>query len=31
METILQKPNYGDYKLWKPNYGDLIEKNPYYL
>ena len=26
METILQKPNYGDYKLWKPNYGDLIEK-----
>ena len=26
METILQKPNYGDYRLWRPNYGDLIER-----
>ena len=26
METILQKPNCGDYKLWRPNYGDLIER-----
>ena len=26
METILQKPNYGAYRLWRPNYGDLIER-----
>ena len=26
METILQKPNYEDYRLWRPNYGDLIER-----
>ena len=26
METILQKPNYGDYRLWRPN-----TETPYYL
>ena len=26
METILQKPNYGDYRLRRPNSGDLIER-----
>ena len=26
METILQKPNYGDYKSWRPN-----TETPYYL
>ena len=25
MKAILQKPNYGDYRLWRPNYGDLIQ------
>ena len=26
METILQKPNYGDYRLWRPN-----TETPYHL
>ena len=26
METILQKSNYGNYRLWRPNYGDLIQR-----
>ena len=30
METILQKPNYGDYRLWRPNYGELIER-PHFI
>ena len=30
METILQKPNYGAYRLWRPNYKDLIER-PHFI
>ena len=28
METILYKPNYGDYRLWRLNYEDLILWRP---